>query len=161
LTPLKELNMVETQLNALRPTVFQGIDLARYRTDPISVSTVNRFYRDLTGAPWPPQSAREWADANENVLCQAQAGRVFCDPSGRLEERKRAFESATYPDPIWKWRIASSLFQLWHYGDYNLRDRLLKRRAAPMLGHRTPGLSEFVDRRHLGPRAGKMPAVHA
>jgi hypothetical protein len=119
---------MEARLNTLRPHVFRGIELVRYRTDPITVSTIDRFYRDLAGSSQPPQSVREWAAADESALCQAQAGRVFYDPSGRLGERARAFEAAYYPDAIWKWRIASRLFRLWHYGDYNLRDRLLKRR---------------------------------
>ena len=72
-------------------------------------------------------TVKTWAAASESALCQAQAGRVFHDPLGRLGERKRAFERAYYPDPVWKWRVASKLFRLWHYGDYNLRGRLLKR----------------------------------
>jgi hypothetical protein len=118
---------VEAQLNALRPPTYCGIDLARYRTDQITVLTVDRCYRDLTGSPWPPQGMREWFVAGESALCQAKAGRVFYDPLGRLQERKRAFESAYYPEPIWKWRVASRLYRLWHHGDYNLCDRLLKR----------------------------------
>jgi hypothetical protein len=115
------------RLNALRPARFQGVDLAGQRTEPIAVSTVDRCYRDLTGAPWPPSSARAWAAANENGLRFAQAGRVFHDPSGHLEARKRAFEAAYYPDAMWRWRIASCLYRLWHYGDYNIRGRLLRR----------------------------------
>ena len=67
------------------------------------------------------------AFVHENGLCYAQAGQVFYDPSGQLTERKRAFECAYYPEAVWKWRIASKLFSLWHYGEYNLCDRLLER----------------------------------
>ena len=118
---------VETQLNELRPPVFEGVNLSRHRTDPITVSTVDQCFRELTGLPRPPGSTREWAFANENGLCFAQAGRIFYDPLGELTARKEAFEKAYYPEAIWLWRIASKLFQLWHYGSYNVCDRLAVR----------------------------------
>jgi hypothetical protein len=118
---------VEARLNERRPAVFRGIELSRHRTERIAVSTVGRFYRDLTGSPWPPANMQEWAFANENDLRYAQAGRVFYDPSGQLMERKQAFERAYYPEPIWKWRIAAKLFQMWHYGEYNVCNRLARR----------------------------------
>jgi hypothetical protein len=118
---------VEAELNERRPAVFRGIELSQQRTERITISTVNRCYRDLTGSPWPPANMREWAFANENALRYAQAGRVFYDPSGRLMERKRAFERAYYPEPIWKWRMAAKLFQVWHYGEYNICNRLARR----------------------------------
>lgn len=127
---------MQEKLNELRPSVFEGIDLLGHRTEPITVNTIDECFRDLTGAPWPPKTMREWALANENGLCYAQAGRVFYDPTGRLKERKQAFEEAYYPEPIWRWRIASKLYRLWHYGDYNTRGRLAKRNdgAATLLG---------------------------
>jgi len=118
---------VETKLNELKPGVFHGIELSKHRTGPISVTTVDLCFRDLTCSPLPPQNFREWAFVNENGLCFAQAGKVFYDPLGQLRERKQAFEDAYYPDPVWRWRIASRLLRLWHYGDYNIRSRLARR----------------------------------
>lgn len=118
---------IQEKLNELRSNVFEGIDLTEHRTEPITVNTIDESFRDLTGAPWPPGTMREWAFVNENGLCYAQAGRIFHDPTDQLKERKQAFEKAYYPEPIWKWRIASKLYQLWHYGDYNTRGRLARR----------------------------------
>ena len=118
---------IAAQLNALRPSTFRGVDLAGQRTEPIAVTTVDRCYRDLTGAPWPPTTMRAWAFADENGLCFAQAGRVFYDPSGQLGARKQAFERAYYPDAVRKWRVASCLYRLWHYGEYNTCNRLRRR----------------------------------
>ena len=118
---------VETKLNELKPSVFEGIELSKYRTSSITATTIDLCFRDLTCSPLPPQNLREWAFVNENGLCFAQAGKVFYDPLGQLRERKQAFEDAYYPDPIWRWRIASRLLRLWHYGDYNIRSRLARR----------------------------------
>ena len=118
---------MQEKLNALRPSVFEGINLLEHRTETIAVSTIDECFRDLTGAPWPPETIREWAFVNENGLCYAQMGRIFYDPTDQLRARKQAFEKAYYPEPIWKWRVASKLYQLWHYGDYNTRGRLARR----------------------------------
>ncbi len=118
---------LEERLNELRPEVFRGIELAGHRTGPITVTTVDDAFRELTGSPWPPKSVREWMFVNENGLCFAQAGKVFYDPVGRLAERKEAFAKTYYPEDVWLWRIASRLFQLWHYGDYNICGRLARR----------------------------------
>ena len=119
---------IEQKLNGLRPAVFRGVDFAKHRTQPIQVTTIDDFYSYLTGAARPPKSTREWTEAVEESLFQAQAGEVLYDPVGKLRERKRAFDRAYYPKPIWQWRVASRLYRLWHYGDYNFRSRLVSRR---------------------------------
>lgn len=118
---------VEAKLNELRPNIFHGIDLAQHRTHPIFVSTVDHFFRHLTGSPWPPTKAEEWRLADENGLYLAQAGKVFHDPLGQLTERKQAFADAYYPEDVRLCHIASKLFRLWHYGDYNICGRLARR----------------------------------
>ena len=118
---------VETKLNELRPTEFHGINLARHRTHPIFVSTIDHFFRHLTGSPLPPHNAHEWVSADENALRFAQAGKVFYDPLGQLTERRNAFADAYYPDDVWLGRIAFKLFLLWHYGDYNFCGRIARR----------------------------------
>ena len=50
---------IEAKLNELKPSVFQGIELSQHHTDSITVSTIDGFFRDLTGAPWPPKRLRE------------------------------------------------------------------------------------------------------
>ena len=122
---------VEEKLNAVKPREFEGLDLAEPQTHPITVTTVDLIYRDLTGSAFPPSSLAEWASADENGLCFAQAGKVFHDPTGSLTERKRAFEQSYYPEPIWKWRIASKAHRLWDYGDYNTSGRLRERNDGP------------------------------
>lgn len=118
---------LEERLNALRPANFRGIVLAERRTWPIGVSTIDGFFRRLTGLPRPPRSAREWAAVREKDMCVAQTGRVFYDPTGVLRARHQAFRDAYYPRDIWLWRIAAQLYWIWHYGDYNLCGRLARR----------------------------------
>jgi len=118
---------IQAKLNELKPAESHGISLARHRTQPIFVSTVDHFFRYLTGSPLPPQNAREWVSADENALFFAQAGKVFYDPVGQLTERHQAFADAYYPEDVWLGRVAFRLFLLWHYGDYNLRGRIARR----------------------------------
>lgn len=127
---------VEAKLNELKPKIFYGIELSKYHTNPINITTLDQCFCDLTGAPLPPENSREWAFINENGLCFAQSGKIFYDPFDQLRERKQAFEKAYYPDSIWRWRIASRLLRLWHYGDYNIGKRLANRndKVASLIG---------------------------
>jgi hypothetical protein len=118
---------VAATLNGLRPPSFRGVDLAHSATDPIGVSTVDEFFRELTGSSSPPRTTREWIAADENALCFARAGRIFYDPLGELARRKQEFGRAYYPRDVWLRRVASKLFRLWHYGSYNLCGRVERR----------------------------------
>ena len=80
-----------------------------------------------TNLPTHPVTIEEWAAADDNNLCYASSGFVLYDPSNALSERISAFQKAYYPADIWKWKIASDLWGIWHNGDYNSSYRLAKR----------------------------------
>ena len=109
----------------LRPASFRGINLSK--TKPITVQTIDGFYQELTRLFWPPKSIQEWDTIRENDLCYAQAGKIFYDPTGNLTKRHRAFQEVYYPHELWLGWIAAQLFWIWHYGEYNICDRMVKR----------------------------------
>lgn len=113
------------KLNELRPDSFQNINLTK--TKAITVQTIDGFYKELTGLPCPPKSIQEWITVRENDLCYAQAGKIFYDPPGNLTRRHHTFQEMYYPREIWLGRIAAQLFWIWHYGEYNICDRMVKR----------------------------------
>lgn len=116
---------VAAKFNDLRPTSFQGINLSK--TKAITVQTIDAFYQELTQLPWPPKSIQEWETIRENDLCYAQAGKIFYDPTGNLTRRHRAFQDRYYPRKVWLGWIAAQLFWIWHYGEYNICNRMLER----------------------------------
>jgi hypothetical protein len=116
---------VAAKFNDLRPASFHGINLSM--TKAITVQSIDGFYKELTGLPCPPKSIQEWITVRENDLCYAQAGKIFYDPTGNLTRRYRAFQKIYYPREVWLGRIAAQLFRIWHYGKYNICDRMLKR----------------------------------
>lgn len=127
---------VATKLNALRPAIFQGINLAKAKTKAITVQTIDDFYRELTRLAWPPNTVQEWEAVRENDLCYAQAGKVFYDPTGNLTRRHHAFQKTYYPHDVWLGWVAAQLFWIWHYGEYNICARMVKRdeRVGALIG---------------------------
>ena len=116
-------------LQAAVPDGFLGMSQAEIQPSAIRVSTIDTVYLDLCKATRPPETVEDWASADENDLCYASSGFVIYDPSGALEERISAFQSAYYPTDIWKWKLASALFEIWHHGEYN-SSRLSRRGEA-------------------------------
>ena len=125
---------VTAKFNKLRPDSFQGINLSK--TKPISVQTIDGFYEELTKFPHPPKSIKEWFTIRENDLCYAQTGKIFYDPTGNLIKRHQSFQKAYYPHEIRLGWIAAQLFWIWHYGEYNVCDRMAKRneRVGSLIG---------------------------
>jgi hypothetical protein len=111
---------LETRINAARPGVFAGFDIEKHHTDKIAVSSIDRFFVELTKYARPPATPSEWMAISENNFYYAQAGAVFFDPSGVFTARRKAFQEAYFTDDVWLWRMAARLVELWHYGDYNL-----------------------------------------
>jgi hypothetical protein len=63
--------------------------------------------------------------AREHELYLLRHGQVFADPLGELAARRVAF--AQYPQPAWLHRVWEETFAIWHYGQYNLCERLVHR----------------------------------
>ncbi len=127
-------NKLTAKFKEFRPNNFQNFSLTK--TKPITVQTIDSFYKELTGLPNPPISTQEWINVRENDLCYAQAGRIFYDPTGNLTKRHYSFKQAYYPREIWLGRIAAQLFWIWHYGEYNICERMVKRneRVGALIG---------------------------
>ena len=118
---------ISQALEAAIPDELLGIDTAKLRPKTIRISTINAVYHDFHESAYPPVTIEEWAAADDNHLCYASSGFVLYDPSNALSERISAFQKAYYPADIWKWKIASDLWGIWHNGDYNSCYRLAKR----------------------------------
>ena len=114
-------------LQAAVPDGFRGISLPETQPNTIRVSTIDTVYRGICQFAYPPETAEEWSDADDNALYFASSGFVLYDPSGALKKRISAFRAAYYPTDIWKWEIAGQLWSTWHEGDYNVCRRLTKR----------------------------------
>ena len=109
------------------PDELLGIDTAKLRPKTIRISTIDAVYHDFHESAYPPVTIEEWAAADDNDLCYASSGFVLYDPSNALSDRISAFQKAYYPADIWKWKIASDLWGIWHNGEYNSSYRLAKR----------------------------------
>ncbi len=109
------------------PDVFLGIDTTKLQPKTIRINTIDEVYRDFHASAYPPVTIAEWAAADDNHLFYASSGFVLYDPSNALSERISAFQNAYYPLDIWRWKIASDLWGIWHSGDYNSSYRLAKR----------------------------------
>ena len=118
---------ISQALEAAIPDELLGIDTAKLQPKTIRISTIDAVYRNFHESAYPPVTIEEWATADDNNLLYASSGFVLYDPSNALSERISAFQKAYYPVDIWKWKIASDLWGLWHNGDYNSCYRLAKR----------------------------------
>lgn len=114
-------------LEAAMPDAFLGIETAKLQPKTIRISTIDAVYRDFHESAYPPVTIEEWAAADANDLYYASSGFVLYDPSNALSERISAFQKAYYPADIWRWKVASDLWGIWHNGDYNSSYRLAKR----------------------------------
>lgn len=121
---------VERILNAEAPREWLGYRVAA-PTNKIEVSSVDRYFAHCLGFAHPPADWRAWlADtphrgAREYELYLLRHGHVFADPQGELAARRAAF--AQYPELARLHRIWDELFAVWHYGQYNLCERLVHR----------------------------------
>lgn len=111
------------------PDGFLGITAAELEPTEVPVGTIDSIYRDLFGfaTGHPPTTLAEWASVDESTLCYASSGFVIYDAAGALSERMSEFRESYYPTDIWKWKIAATLWGIWHCGEYNSCDRLAKR----------------------------------
>ena len=110
------------------PGHFMGISVKRLRPDDIQVMSIDECYQQYFERPHPPSTIAEWVDADPSDLHYASRGSVIHDPSRALGRRIQEFRDAWYPTDVWKWRVASHLWRIWHFGDYNSFGRLSKRR---------------------------------
>ena len=118
---------VEKLLAAAVPDEYLGFPKEILRPEAIRVTTINEVYRSLCNLTHPPDTPSGWASADGSALGMATYGWVIYDPSGALMERKRAFETAYYPEDVWKWKMAGVLWEIWQFGDYNGISRLARR----------------------------------
>ncbi len=89
------------------------------------VTTVDAFYRSLTGCPAGPQTIYEWDRIPQENLAMAVNGEVFCDGPGvftGVRERLLAF----YPEDYRLKKMAARCAGIAQTGQYN-HERSLKR----------------------------------
>ncbi|NKB70455.1 MAG: DUF4037 domain-containing protein [Candidatus Latescibacteria bacterium] len=125
-------------LHGAVPDVFDGFEIVAgfgSKAQSIRVRSMDEFFMDETsGHREMPASLDRWKPTlrDESHLYFLKHGRVFHDPLGQFSRRREAF--CTWPRPTLLGRIGNTLWQLWHYGEYNF-DRVAKRgdRLAVML----------------------------
>ena len=118
---------ISRTLKAALPDTFQKITTSKLHPNEIRINTIDAAYENAYGFSHPPTTLEAWASADANALCYAASGFLIYDPSGALAKRMAEFQSAYYPTDVWKWHIATQLWDIWHYGDYNGANRLAKR----------------------------------
>jgi hypothetical protein len=118
---------IEEALAATVPDTYLGIAKDILRPHAIKVTTIDEVYLNLCSMTHPPSTMRGWAGADERTLAMATYGLVIFDPTGELSARKRAFETAYYPEDIRRWQMARVLRQIWQFADYNGIERLGRR----------------------------------
>jgi len=126
------LSIYQTLLSAV-PDGFREVIATELEPREIVVGTIDSIYRGLYGFPngHLPVTLEKWASIVSGALCFASSGFLIYDPSGVLAERMSEFRNAYYPTDIWKWQIAAQLWDIWHYGAYNLCDRRDLARGKP------------------------------
>jgi hypothetical protein len=121
---------VESTLSAEAPREWLGYRTTFPATN-VEVSTVDRYCAHWLGFTHPPTDWHAWlggtphSGAREHELYLIRHGQVFADPLGELEARRVAV--AHYPEPAWLHRVWEETFNIWHYGQYNLCERLVHR----------------------------------
>jgi hypothetical protein len=97
----------------------------------VEVSSLDRYLTYWLGFAAPPAQWRAWlgstphSGAREHELYLLRHGQVFADPLGELAARRAAFWQ--YPEPAWWERVWDELFKVWHFGQYNVCERLVHR----------------------------------
>ncbi len=89
------------------------------------VSTVQDFYRSLTGCPEGPQTVYEWDRAPQENLALAVNGAVFYDGDGSFS-RIREHILGFYPEDYRLKKIAARCAGIAQTGQYNYRRCLLR-----------------------------------
>jgi uncharacterized protein DUF4037 len=137
---------VERALGKDAPREWLGYRWAE--TGPnITVTTIDRFCIFWLGYVQPPARWRDWlggspnSGAREGELYLFRHGHIFFDPHDELAARQAAF--AHYPEPARLSRLQEEVFHIWHYGQYNLCERLIHR-DDPVTTQ--IALGEFVER---------------
>jgi hypothetical protein len=121
---------VERALQAEAPREWLGHRMT-FPANNIEVSSVDRYWTYWLGFATPPTDWRAWlggtphSGAREHELYLLRHGEVFVDPLGELEACQRSF--AQYPHAAWLHRVWEETFAIWHFGQYNLCERLVHR----------------------------------
>ncbi len=118
---------IETALAAAVPDEYLGFPREILRPEAIRVTTIDDVYRGTCNLAHPPDTLRGWAEVDGSALGMAGYGLVIYDPTGALSERKREFETAYFPEDVWKWKMAHMLWEIWQFGEYNGISRLARR----------------------------------
>lgn len=123
---------LQSEMRAAAPAEWDGFQSHFEFTPSIQVHTALEYF----GHPFPlrrlPDSPIDWVCCEyklpnlESHLHYVRHGAVFHDPAGILAEIQKKLR--TYPTDVWLLRMAQLCFDVAHYGEYNFRWRLAKRK---------------------------------
>jgi hypothetical protein len=125
---------VKQKIDEYAPASFLGYS----RSDNSYVAEIHSrvaYFDEHVGLHVPPNTGAKWMpDAYaEESLYDITHGSIYQDPAGRLESLRRGFAEFAR-DPIFRLRrLVDTCFGIWHYGQYNFRERLAHRDDAVSL----------------------------
>lgn len=103
------------------PKEYQGLTVAKkslFGRDAKGVHTIDEFYSYYIGSKELPKSNYDWLSIPDFYLAEAVNGEVFCDKLGEFT-RRRQYLINECPEEVWQKKIASALFYMAQYGQYN------------------------------------------
>lgn len=114
-------------MNAAAPNPWNGYRLAgagdrsvRLESIPGWFSKYLRLERlPATPADWPPSDV-------ESTLYFLRHGEIWVDEDGEFSKWRTALHE--YPEELLRARLAEECFRVWHYGEYNFIQRMVRRR---------------------------------
>ncbi len=103
------------------PKEFKGVKLQKtglFGSRVRGVMTVNDFYSFYTGCDGVPKSNEEWLSIPDHYLASATNGEVFCDPLGEFTKIREELKKG-YPEDVRLCKLASAVFNMAQWGQYN------------------------------------------
>lgn len=129
--------LLERDYDLLGPNLHESINKAApkewngrlWRSAPepnIPVMSMNQWFRENIQLVQPPETLESWIkDVREHNLYELRHATIFHDPLGEFTARRKQFWY--YPRNAWLHRLATEVWDAWHFGQYNFLDRLAKR----------------------------------
>jgi hypothetical protein len=111
---------LETFLRERAPKTFHDYPVYHLKANRcgVTVETVSQFFQDMVGQAEAPQEPSGWFALTEADLFHVTGGQVFYDGPGEFTRRRTGF--ATYPDSIWRKKLADWCVFLVGHGVYNI-----------------------------------------
>ncbi len=128
---------LSAEINAAAPNPWRGYKLDGGGDKSVNVECIPNLFKTWFGFGKLPQNNDAWKAVvqkgvdggihygRESSLYFLRHGAIWFDGSGELTAWRKALH--TYPQTIWRTRLAEEIFRVWHHGEYNFVQRVAKR----------------------------------